>query len=264
MIIAFVTTKRGGRFGGFLLGIPTTAGLSFFFTGWLVSSATAVRATNDFPVFISITGIFLLCFWYLARRSFVVGMGGSLLIWFVMSLLVVYTGFDDFGLSLLGSLLISVALYYIFRFKSKPRKQPEGIGQTYPRQLILPQFLLGGGVVTLAVFFGQVGIPILTAMTAAFPALTTSALIAVRMNGKAEGTEHARGMTMSATVSIMLMLVPFSIAVHYLYPTIGVFYGTIAAYGVVAAIGITYYYRVQDYLVPSFANRNLPRGIVDT
>lgn len=262
MVIAFATASRGGKLGGFLIGIPSTSGLSFFFTGWLVSSATAVRATNDFPVFVSLSGLFLLCFGYLARRSFVIGVCGSLSAWFAASLLVVYSGLDDFGISLLGSLVISAVTYCIFRFKLKPRKTPGGIPSTSSLLLLLLRFLLGGGIVTLAVFFGQIGIPILSAMAASFPALSISALIAIRMNSKTEGTEYPRGMAMPAMVSIVLMLVPFSIAVRYLYPALGVFYGTLASYAVAAAIGLPYYYYLEGYLVPSFADQDPPHQLV--
>lgn len=254
MVIASATAKWGGKLGGFLIGVPSTSGLSFFFTGWFVSSTTAVKATNDFPVFVSLTGLFLLCFGFFARRSFVEGIVASMCIWFLTSLLVVYSGLDDFGTSLLASLVISLVVYTLFRFKAKPRKPSGGAGQTNSPALILTRFLLGGGIVTLAVFFGQIGIPILSAMAASFPALSTSALIAIRMNSKTEGTDYARGMTMSVMVSIMIMLIPFSIAVHYSYPALGVFYGTLASYLVAAAIGLPYYYRLESYLVPSFVS----------
>lgn len=251
--IAFMTARKGGKLGGFMIGIPSTAGLAFFFTGWFVSSATAVSVTEDFPLFMSITSIFLLCFSYLARRSFSVGLGGALVIWLAVSLTIVESGLDDFGVSLLGSLGVAVVVYCVFRFKSKPKKPLGGSASKYTAVPILLRFLLGGGIVALAVFFGQIGIPVLSALAAAFPALTISALIAVRMNSKTEGAEDARGLTMSAMVSLMTMLIPFSAAVHYLYPMVGVFYGTLASYLTVAAIGLLYYYRAEEYLVPSFA-----------
>jgi len=269
MFISFATSKKGGKLGGFLIGVPSTAGLAFFFTGWFVSPQAAVGETTDFPLFISLSGIFLLCFAFLARRGFASGLILSLLVWFASSLLVYGTGVDDLTLSLLGSLTISAIVYCIFRFGAKPRKSNGGGNPNNSPWVATMRFLLGGGIVTIAVLFAQVGIPILSAMAASFPALSTSALVAVRMNSKTEGTEIARGLTMSATVSIMVILIPFSVAVHYFFPMVGVFYGTLCSYGVAALIGIPYYYSIESHAVPNFGssaiaqdgkNQSLRRG----
>ena len=214
--IALATARWGEKVGGFLIGIPSTAGLSFFFTGLFVSSAVAVRATDDFPVFMSLACVFLLVFGYLAKRNFATGIGGALLVWLALSLLVVYSGLDDFGLSLAASLVVFAATYYLFRRHLRPRMSGGGGAPKRSVPLTLLRFALGGGIVSLAVFFGQVGVPVLSALAASFPALSISALLAVRMDNRDEGTGHARGLTMSSAVSIMVMLIPFSVAVHYL------------------------------------------------
>ena len=99
---------------------------------------------------------------------------------------------------------------------------------------------------------GQLGIPILNGMLAAFPVLTISSLIAIQMDEGTGETTQARGMTMSMTVSIMLICIPYSIAVHYLYPVLGVMYGTVIAFAVAIMIGLPYYFLIEDRLVPSF------------
>ena len=58
-------------------------------------------------------------------------------------------------------------------------------------------------------------------------------------------------MIMSMMISIMVMCIPYSIAVHYLYPTLGIIYGTVIAFAVALIMGMSYYYLVEDYLVPS-------------
>jgi hypothetical protein len=255
-VIALATQKRGGKLGGFLVGFPSTAALSFLFTGLFASTNAAVRATDSFPIFLSVIGFFLLSFGYLARKGFVFGIIFSTIIWFAISFLVVYSGIDDFGVSLAISLLVTACLYFVFRTALRPRKPPGGFEAKYTLPLLVFRFILGGGIVTLAVLMGEIGIPILSSMFASFPALSISTLVAIRTGNKTKGTRYAIGMTMSMLVSIMAMVVPYSLVVHYLFPVLGVWYGTLAAYAVAAAIGIPYYFRGEERLVPTFSIQN--------
>jgi hypothetical protein len=148
-------------------------------------------------------------------------------------------------------LAVSLAVYCGFRWGLKPRSAVR-MKPKHTKHLFLLRFVFTGGVVALAVLMGQLGVPILSGMLAAFPVLTISSLIAVQMDGGSKGTLQARGMTMSMTVSIMLLSIPYCIAVHYLYPSVGIIYGTAISFAVAIAIGISYYFIVEDRLVPSF------------
>jgi hypothetical protein len=250
-IIIIATERKGGKLGGFLVGIPSTSALSFFFTGLYVSPSAAVSATNVFPVFMSLAGIMLLCFGFAAKRGFAFGLAVSVMIWFIACYLVISSQLNDFELSLALSLAVSLMVYYGFRWWLKPRPA----GKMKPRQtkhLLALRFASTGGVVALAVLMGQLGIPILNGMLAAFPVLTISSLIAIQMDEGTGETIQARGMTMSMMVSIMLICIPYSIAVHYLYPSLGIMYGTAIAFAVAIVIGLPYYFLIEDRLVPSF------------
>jgi hypothetical protein len=250
-VIALAAERRGGKLGGLLVGIPSASALSFFFAGLYISPLDAANATNAFPVFVSLTGLFLLIFGFTARKGFAVGIIASISIWFFTSFLVVSTGLNNFELSLVACVAISAIVYYGFRWRLKP-KLPEKIRPRHTKSLLLLRFALGGGVVTSSVFMSQIGIPLLSGMSAAFPALSISTLTAIQMNQGLGGTERARGMTMSIMVSIMVMVIPYGIVVHYLYPSLGIIYGTAIAYAVVIAIGIPYYLFAEDFLVPCF------------
>ena len=218
--ITLATERWGGKLGGFLVGIPSTSAFSLFFTGLYVSPSAAVNATNSFPVFMSLTGVFLLCFGLTARKNFRSGLSISLLVWFALSFLVVVIGLNDFIFSLVISTLVSVTIYLGFRIWWNPVMRPKNKTQV-SMSLLLLRFVFGGAVVSIAVLMGQMGIPILSGMFAAFPALTISTLIAIQMDGRTRGTEMTRGLTMPMMISIMLMCIPYSIAVHYLYPSMG-------------------------------------------
>jgi hypothetical protein len=250
-VIVIATEKHGGKLGGFLVGIPSTSALSFFFTGLYVSPSAATDATNVFPVIMSLAGIMLLCFGFAARRGFAFGLILSVSVWLVMSFLVVYTEFNDFELSLVLSMAVSLAVYCGFRWRLKPRSTIK-MKPKHTKNLFLLRFVFTGSVVALAVLMGQLGVPTLSGMLAAFPVLTISSLIAVQLDEESGGTLQARGMTMSMMVSIMLICIPYSIAVHYLYPIMGIIYGTAISFAVAIAIGIPYYFVVEDRLVPLF------------
>lgn len=251
-VIAIVTEKHGGRLGGFLVGFPSTVAFSLFFSGLFVSVPVADDATNALPVFLSVIGIFLLSFGFLAAKGFAAGLFYSLVIWSAVSLVVLLSGIGDFLVALFSSAAISVPLYLAFRFRLKPRKPTGSSGPRYTVSLLLVRFTLGGGTVALAVMMSHLGAPILSAMFSSFPALSISTLVAIRTGNKAEGTENAKGMTMAMFVSVMLMLIPFSVVVHYLYPLYGIWWGTLAAYASAAAVGLPYYLFFEKTLVPSF------------
>ena len=248
--IALATERWGGKLGGFLVGIPSTSALSFFFTGLYVSPIAASNATNAFPVFISLTGLMLLIFGFTVRKGFAFGVITSTLVWFLICLVFIYVELDNFELSFVASMAILVILYAGFRWWLRPK----ALTQARPRHtvpILVLRFIFGGSAVTLAVLMGQLGIPILSGMFAAFPALTISSLVAIKMSKEDVGFERAGGMIMSMMISIMIMCIPYSVAVHYLYPTLGVIYGTGMAFAVALVVGISYYYLVEDYLVPS-------------
>jgi hypothetical protein len=223
------------------------------FTGLYVSPSAAANATDVFPVFLSLTGIFLFCFALTARKDFSVGLAISMAVWFLLSFLVVLFYPNNFELSLIVSTAITVIIYFGFRGWLMQRS----IGRTKPKfkwSVFLLRFTFGGGVVTIAVLMGQMGIPLLSGMFAAFPALTSSTLIAIKIDEREGGTERARGITLSMMVSIMVMCIPYSIAVHYLYPSMGLLYGTATAYAITISIGVLYYFLAEDYLVPSLTS----------
>jgi hypothetical protein len=250
-VIVIATEKHGGKLGGFLVGIPSTSALSFFFTGLYVSPSAATSATNVFPVFMSLAGIMLLCFGFAARRGFAFGLLVSISVWFILSFLVVYAELNDFELSLVLSLAVTLIVYYGFRWRLKPCSTTK-MKPKHTRRLFLLRFVFTGGVVALAVLMGQLGVPIISGMLAAFPVLTISSLLAIQLDEESGGTLQARGMTMSMMVSIMLICIPYSVAVHYLYPSLGIIYGTVISFAVAIAIGIPYYFFAEDRLVPSF------------
>lgn len=233
--VTWVTEKYGGDLGGFLGGLPSTSAFSFLFIGWTESTQLAVAATTSFPLIMSFTVAFLLVYSLFAKRGFAAGLVAGLSVWFLAALSITLIA-PDFVPSLLGCVVVSLATYYGLR-----RLKLRSIGHVQPRYTLyqrLLRFAISGGIIVVAVLASQVGGPIFGAVFSAFPAVFTSTLYTV---SKSLGTEFSRGMTTSFMLSAIFTVVPYGIAVRYLYPSAGVGYGTVAAYAIAIAIGVVYY-----------------------
>ena len=243
-LIALITAKYSGDLGGFVGGLPSAAAFSLLFTGWIESPTIAAQAATMFPLFVSFSGTFLLFFAHFARRGFAFGVLASLGLWFVVCLTVVFSGIEDFTFALAGSVLVSIVTYYGLR---RLRLPILGITQ---KDYSLPQaalrFVLGGTIVVTAVLASQVGGPIFGGVFSAFPVIFISTLVGINTS---HGTEISRRITMPLMVSMTLTVIPYGVAVKYLYPSLGVEYGTLIAYAVAGITGILYYHYGRSVLL---------------
>jgi hypothetical protein len=230
--------------GVFIAGIPSTAAFSFFFIGWAVSVKTAVGATTDFPIFVSFSSAFLLFYAYLAQRvRFSAALAGSLAIWFIATLSVAFSGFDNFAISVIGWVIISLHAYLGFRRLNlgRPALQPVA---TRPQRVL--RFILGGGIIVAAILASQFG-GIFGGVFSAAPAVFTSTIIAIKLSADTQSSYKA---VMPLMVSAMVTLVPYSIAVRCLSPVVGIWCGTLVAYTIAVIIGSIYFKSFRKRLLP--------------
>ena len=75
-----------------------------------------------------------------------------------------------------------------------------------------------GSLVLLSVVLSQIGGPVLGGIAAAFPAVFTSTLVILN---RSRGTEFSRAVTKPLVLSGILTIIPFCVAVRYLYPSFG-------------------------------------------
>jgi hypothetical protein len=94
----------------------------------------------------------------------------------------------------------------------------------------------------LSVVLSQIGGPVLGGIAAAFPAVFTSTLIILK---RSKGTEFSRAMTKPLVFSGILTIIPFCLAVRYLYPVLGVWLGTLGSYVFVVPLAFLSYYAVR-------------------
>jgi len=240
-IITIIAEKKGSILGGILGGLPSTSAFSFFFIGINQSSAAAVQATTVFPLAFATTSAYLFFFAFFAQKGFNRGIFVSLFIWFVISGLIVASGLRDFALSLVVGTAISVLTYYSFTKKLKLQNL-KGEARLYKIREVALRGVGAGSLVLISVLLSQIGGPVLGGVAAAFPAVFTSTLIILN---KSRGTEFSRAVTKPLVLSGILTIIPFCVAVRFLYPSFGIWLGTLVSYALVGPLAILSYYVVQ-------------------
>lgn len=236
-----IAEKKGTAFGGILGGFPSTAAFSFLFIGLNQSPEIAVDATIVFPLIFAVTNTFLLFFAFFSKKSFLTGILSSLMIWLVSSALILLSNFKNFYVSLLFGLILSILTYLLFKRKVKFTPFTV-IGVLYgPKEIIL-RGLGAGLVVAASVFLSQIGGPVLGGVAAAFPAVFTSTLLILN---RSKGLEFTRSMSKPLAFSGIFTVIPYSIVVHYSYPIVGVWFGTLLAYIAVFPLAIIAYFAAK-------------------
>jgi hypothetical protein len=239
--ITVISEKKGSVVGGILGGLPSTSAFSFFFIGINQSSAAAVQATTVFPLAFAVTSAYLLFFAFFAQKSFHRGIIFSLTIWLSVSALIVASGFNDFAYALVLGVAISVLTYFFFtKLKLQNLK---GQKKLYRIHEIVLRGAGAGSLVALSVLLSQIGGPMLGGIAAAFPAVFTSTLIILY---RSKGTEFSRAITKPLVFSGILTIIPFCVAVRYLYPVLGVWLGTLVSYLLVVPLVFLFYYAVNS------------------
>jgi uncharacterized membrane protein (GlpM family) len=239
--ITVIAEKKGSVVGGILGGLPSTSAFSFFFIGINQSSAADFQATTVFPLAFAITSAYLFLYAFFSQKGLIRGISISLLIWFIISGLIVASGFNDFVLALIVGTVISALTYFAFVKKLK-LENLKTEKKLYTIREIALRGIGAGALVALSVFLSQVGGPVLGGIAAAFPAVFTSTLIILN---RSKGLEFSRAITKPLVYSGILTIIPFCVAVRFLYPSIGVYAGTLVSYVLVVPLAVLSYYAAK-------------------
>ena len=246
--VAFATwmgDARGSALGGLIAGLPSTVAFGFLFIGWNQSAAVAAQAATEFPLLFSLTGVFLLSYATLAPRGFWKAMGGSLTIWAAAATGIVVSGLHDFYDSLGVCMVISASVIYIFASRLKLQKVPS----SRPRNSLLRslgRFVLGGTIVALAVLSSQLAGPDVGAVPTSFPAVSLSVVYVLN---RTQGREFSRAIAPPLAMTAMLTVIPYGVCVKFLYPQVGVAWGTALAYFATVPFVLASYYLAHSMLL---------------
>lgn len=226
LLTTFLADRFGSKLGGFIGGLPSTAAVSFFFIGLSQSTEFAVHATTVFPLSYAFTGLFLVLYALFWRRGFIVSLGVSLSAWFSLSACIVLLKFENFFLSVCFYILFFIFAVYVLEYRLKLPSMEKGDLKYSTLHFIL-RAVFGGFIVALAVFLSRIGGPVFGGIFSAFPAVFISVLV---VNYRSRGMEFSRAMTKPLLVTGMISIFMYSLGVRYFYPSLGLWWGTLAAY----------------------------------
>lgn len=226
LLTTFFADRFGSKIGGFIGGLPSTAAVSFFFIGLTQSTEIAALATTVFPLSYGFTGLFLVLYALLWRRGFIVSFGVSISAWLSLSACVVILKFENFIVSVCLYILFFIFAVYVLEYVLKLPSIGKGDLKYSSFHYIL-HAVFGGFIVALAVFLSRIGGPVFGGIFSAFPAVFISALL---VNYRSRGMEFSRAMTKPLLVTGMISIFMYGLGVRYFYPSLGLWWGTLAAY----------------------------------
>ena len=228
--------------GGLVGGLPTISSISFFFIGLNQSPDSAYQATTAFPLGMSFTFLFLLIYATLSERGFKVAMGTALLAWFTLSSVEGYIRVRILSVSIIAVTVMFIVSMYVYRDRLM-LPSASGARSRFSVLQFLEYSLLGGAVVAAAVYLSQVLGTTAGGIAAAVPAIFSMTLTFTYLS---EG-----GMTLSRSVAKPLMITaysvafPYSILVGWLYPSVGLYVGTLAGFAFIIPLAYLAYILVH-------------------
>lgn len=241
LLTTLLADRFGSKLGGFIGGLPSTAAVSFFFIGLTQSTQTAAQATTVFPMSYAFTGLFLVLYALLWRKGFISAFCVSISVWFFLSACVVLLNVNSYILSVGFYIFVLILAVYILEFRLKlPSIGREDIH--YSALQYITRAVFGGFVVALAVFLSRIGGPVFGGIFSAFPAVFISILI---INYRSRGMEFSRAMTKPLLVTGMVSIFVYSVGVRYFYPSLGLWWGTLAAYFISMIAALMSYFLIQ-------------------
>ncbi|MCW4001519.1 MAG: hypothetical protein NWE93_14915 [Candidatus Bathyarchaeota archaeon] len=241
--VTVISERKGTLIGGILGGFPSTAAFSFLFIGINQSPSAVAQATDVFPLAFAVTNLYLLLYAYTSRRGFAAGLLVALLVWLALSTLLVVLGLSSFGVSLICGVGLSAVTFYLFARKLKIPAY-EGSGKLYSSRDVVLRGVGAGALVAAAVLLSQIGGPLLGGVAAAFPAMFTSTLIILNHS---RGTAFSRSITKPLAYSGILLVIPYGVAAHFLFPAVGAWLGTLLSYLLVIPLAFLSYYAAKRF-----------------
>lgn len=232
LVVATVTSiadAYGAGQSGFVGGLPSTGAVSLLLIGVAQSQVAAIQATTLLPLSFCVTFAFLLFYAIPKQMRFGRRMLVALALWFLGAILVAVLAPDNFAISLAVSVAASSAIFFLHRRIGI--KDAQRVPIRFSVRRMTWRGALGGcgvaGVVTISALSG----PLVAGVFAGVPAIWSSSLY---VTSKAHGLEFSRSLTKSFMRTGILTIIPYAVAVRYLFSAVGVWYGTFLAYVVIS------------------------------
>jgi uncharacterized membrane protein (GlpM family) len=237
IISTYLAERINGKFGGLILGLPSTAAISLLFIGLTQGIHGALASSKIIPFSSGLYCFYYITYLILTKKGFKVGFIGSLIIWFMFAFFASTFSPHSLFVSIgLWIILITTCIWWTIKnihinYKIIPKKI-----------ISIPLWIkaiLTGVVISLIVVISKIAGPKWGGIFATFPALATSTYLITIKSGGIEFTRLiAKNILISTTTTIGL----FAILCYFIYPISGIILGTIFAYIGLLIISIPFYF----------------------
>ena len=241
MLASVAAQNFGGKVGGFIAGLPSTAVLAIFFITYTEGPRYGYDVTGVFPLAISVNAVFLAAFATFSRKSFSGGLLTGLIIWVLVQSVLLY--FHSVGFSvvvILGVMLFLGSLLFVSRLDTPdPGARPVRHGMVE----IAIRAGCGGAIIVLAMIGSRFGGPGLGGILSAFPATVIATLIITNTYG---GRDLTRIMVRPMMVSGVVNCTVFALAYRHVVLHMHVLGALATAYSItlVSAAGTFYWMNI--------------------
>lgn len=238
-----IAERVSGKIGGLLIGMPSTAVISLLFVGLTQGTQAAIIASTIVPFSSGVYCFYYISYLLLSKKGFWIGFVSSLAVWFLFGFFSTIYSPDSIAISILvWLLLVPASVYWVVK---NVRIDHSQIPKEIKSNPLWIKALLTGIVISLIVVISKIAGPRWGGVFATFPAMVVSTMLITVKSGGVEFTRLiAKNVLISTTTTISL----FAIFCYYMYPLIGVVFGTVLAYLLLILVSVPFYFLVVDKL----------------
>lgn len=239
-LATYVAERLGSRVGGAIANLPSTILVSLVYVALVRSPEYAADAALAAPLGMAINTVFLFVFVLLLRYNLLVAIVLSMLVWGVLayasSLVTLPHIFITSGLYLIIMIAAFLLLERGFKIPSVDKRKAPFRGW-----VIFVRALFAGGVVGSTVLISSFANSFWTGILSTFPAVMLSSMVILTLS---QGAAFARAIGKTMILASVNIIV-FAGGVHWLFPSIGVLWGTVVSF-LLAALFIIF---IRPYLM---------------
>jgi hypothetical protein len=236
ILVTIVAERHGTKIGGILGTLPSTIVVAFIFISLNQNAKFASLAAMIVPAEMGINILFLLIFISVIPHGFLRALVASLGVWCLCSLVLYVSPVHSIFSSCLIYAILMTCIF-IFIEKIKKIKSRGKVSITYTPKKILIRGLFAGIMITIAVVMANIN-EILSGVFSVFPAIFLSTMIiCVKEHGPQFTNALGKSMIFGTPT-----VVSYAIAIHFLYPILPLYGGTVLAYTIsLLVVGILFY-----------------------
>jgi len=222
--------KFGTRWGGLLLGLPSTTLVSLYFIGWTQGTDAVAQATSLMPLSVAILGVFQLIFFLIQDKGLLKALLAATIGWLAFTVPLAVYKVQDIFITLAIGLVVYVAIANYFN------KVPSrtSTAQRFSKTEFAVRAVICGTLIAATVALSKTAGPLWGGVLASFPIAFSSTVLLV-------SAKHGQGFTSSVVKAMQLIsgtIIAFVTVLHFTVLPLGLIFGFLASYAAAVSVGI--------------------------